>query len=196
MTPIEQEGVVLTLLGMQTDLTFAGITVDPEERPEVLSGTLGEPASLPASDVTRRASMPAEAGATTIGSAPVEPGATAIVSMPVDSGATELIPKPVEDLRGLTGLANADEDIVQEAPAWHGSTTYRARWIHRWKASALTSAAAVTMLFALTGDVSSYGPMEWFVAIFATVVGGGLMVGTLVNFAVAAIRAPEPRSNS
>jgi hypothetical protein len=29
--------------------------------------------------------------------------------------------------------------------------------------------------------------MEWVVSILATVVGGGLLVGTLINFAVAAI---------
>src|SRR5690349_2688902 len=47
MTPDEQEGVVLALLGMQADLTSAGITVDPEERAGLLSDRLGAGAPLP-----------------------------------------------------------------------------------------------------------------------------------------------------
>jgi hypothetical protein len=160
MTPGEQEGVVLALLGMQTDLTSAGITVDPEERAGLLSDRLGEGAPVP-----------------------------------VESGRTELIPKSVADLRGLTGF-ETDEvggSPVDEVPA-QDFGSYRTRWIQRWKRSALASALAVTILFAFTGDVSSFGPKEWAVAIVATVAGGGLLVGTLVNFAVAAISAPGSHS--
>jgi hypothetical protein len=159
MTADEQESVVLALLGMQTDLTSAGITVDPEERAGLLSDRLGEG------------------------------DATALVLESVESGATELIPKPVEDLRSLTGSENEEVDqSLDDRALAEDPATYRARWVQRWKGSALASALAVTMLFVFTGDVSSFGPMEWVVAFVATVAGGGLLVGTLVNFVVAAIR--------
>jgi len=159
MTPSEQEGVVLALLGMQTDLTSAGITVDPADRAGLLSDRLSAGATRQEPEVT------------------------------------ELIPKSVEDLRSLTGSENEEVGrSFDEYALAQDSATYRARWVQRWKGSALASALAVTMLFVFTGDVSSFGPMEWVVAIVATVAGGGLLVGTLVNFAVAAISAPRSHS--
>ena len=73
-----------------------------------------------------------------------------------------------------------------------GLTEYQSRWRRRWKWSVAVAAWAVTTIFAFTGDVSSFGPNEWVVTILATVVGGGLLVGTLLNFAVAAIRTRDP----
>lgn len=100
---------------------------------------------------------------------------------------TVMTPKLVEDLRGLSGSEN-DPSEFHEGPADpQGPTSYRSRWLQRWKWSMLVGAWAVTTIFAFTANVSTFGPMEWFVALFASVVGGGLLVGTLLNFAVAAI---------
>jgi hypothetical protein len=101
---------------------------------------------------------------------------------------TELIPKAVEDLRGLTGSERDETEAPQASTAAvNEPTEYWSRWLQRWKWSALVAAWAVTTIFAFTWDTSAFGPMEWVVAIFGTVVGGGVLVGTLLNFAVAAI---------
>jgi hypothetical protein len=68
-------------------------------------------------------------------------------------------------------------------------TEYRSRWRQRWKWSVLVAAWAVTTFFAFTAETSTFGPMGWVVALFGTVVLGGLFVGTLANFVVAAIPA-------
>jgi hypothetical protein len=109
---------------------------------------------------------------------------------------TVLTPKLVEDLRGLSGSENDRPSTFRESAAVPDDPTgYRFRWRRRWKWSMLVAAWAVTTTFAFTANVSTFGPMEWFVAIFASVVGGGLLFGTLLNFAVAAIpthaRAPQ-----
>jgi hypothetical protein len=112
-------------------------------------------------------------------------------------GQTVMTPRLVEDLQGLSGSQNDRTNFFQVSPAGpSGLTEYRSRWLQRWKWSMLVGAWAVTTIFAFTANVTAFGPMEWFVAIFASVVGGGLLVGTLLNFAVAAIplRAPEPES--
>lgn len=101
---------------------------------------------------------------------------------------TELVPKIVEDLQGLTHSEGDDQPVFSGPPAVSNEfAAYRSRWLRRWKISALVAAWAVTTVFAFTADTSTFGPMEWVVAIFGTVVVGGALVGTLVNFAVAAI---------
>ena len=108
---------------------------------------------------------------------------------------TVLTPKIVEDLQGLSGAENDRPNDVQASPAGpSGLADYRSRWLRRWKWSMLVAAWAVTTIFAFTANVSAFGPMEWFVALFASVVGGGLLVGTLINFAVAAIPPLAPAS--
>jgi hypothetical protein len=107
---------------------------------------------------------------------------------------TELIPKGVEELRGLTASDGDQGEVASAgAPVMPAALTeYQSRWRRRWKWSVAVAAWAVTTIFAFTGDVSSFGPNEWVVTILATVVGGGLLVGTLLNFAVAAIPTREP----
>ena len=109
---------------------------------------------------------------------------------------TEVIPKLVEDLRGLTGAEGDDQAVRVEQPAVPNE--YWSRWLRRWKISALVAAWVVTTVFAFTANTSTFGPMEWVVAVFGTVVLGGAFVGTLVNFAVAAIstRADGPTANN
>jgi hypothetical protein len=103
---------------------------------------------------------------------------------------TELIPNLVDDLRGLTGTANDQLNDPQGGRAAPTQVTdYRSRWLQRWKWSVLVAAWAVTTFFAFTAETSTFGPMGWVVALFGTVVLGGLFVGTLVNFVVAVIPA-------
>ena len=102
---------------------------------------------------------------------------------------TELIPQGVEELRALTRSEGDGEPSSSEHPAVPMELSeYWSRWRQRWKWSVLVAGWAVTTIFAFTGDTSAFGPMEWVVAIFATAVGGGVLVGTLINFAVAAGR--------
>lgn len=111
---------------------------------------------------------------------------------------TALIPKQVEDLRGLTGSQGDEQPDFSEPHAPPNEfSDYRSRWFRRWKFSALVAAWAVTTVFAFTADTSTYGPNEWVVALFCTVVIGGASVGTLLNFAVAAIstRTQGPTGN-
>ena len=107
---------------------------------------------------------------------------------------TEMIPKGVEELRALTASDDhLEEGASAEPPLMPPALTeYQSRWRRRWKWSVAVAAWAVTTIFAFTGDVSSFGPSEWVVTILATVVGGGLLVGTLLNFAVAAITTRDP----
>jgi hypothetical protein len=103
---------------------------------------------------------------------------------------TEQIPNLVDDLRGLTGTANDHLNDPQDERAAPAETTeYWSRWLQRWKWSVLVAAWAVTTFFAFTAETSTFGPMGWVVALFGTVVLGGLFVGTLANFVVAAIPA-------
>lgn len=100
---------------------------------------------------------------------------------------TELVPKIVDDLRGLTA-SDRDTPAADDGPALPiGPSAYWSRWLRRWKVSALVAAWAVTTAFAFTTETSSFGPIEWLVALFGTVVLGGGLVGTLANFAIAAI---------
>ena len=172
LASVEQEAVALTLLGMQTDAKSGGSAGDAEQRPRQKP------------DVTQLVT-PVEADRAQVVPTPAEADATQVV-MAAEPGATELIPKSIDDLRGLTG-SEIDEGGGPRESGVLTDGSYWSRWRLRWRRSALSSALAVTILFALTGEVSSYGPMEWAVAIFATLIGGGLLVGTLVNFVVAAI---------
>lgn len=99
---------------------------------------------------------------------------------------TDLIPEGLEELRGLTVSEGGDDAALAGKPV-QNERAYWSRWRRRWRLSALVAAWAVTTVFAFTADTSTFGPMEWLVALFGTVVGGGVLVGTLVNFAVAAI---------
>ena len=112
---------------------------------------------------------------------------------------TEAIPKIVDDLRGLSGSEGDDRlDVSEQVAVSSDLAGYRSRWLRRWKVSALVAAWAVTTVFAFTADTSAFGPMEWAVAMFGTVVVGGALVGTLLNFVVAAIatRPPAPSANT
>lgn len=100
---------------------------------------------------------------------------------------TELVPKIVDDLRGLTASDGDSPVADDEPPLPIGPSAYWSRWLRRWKISAVVAAWAVTTAFAFTTETSSFGPQEWMVALFGTVVLGGGLVGTLANFAVAAI---------
>lgn len=107
---------------------------------------------------------------------------------------TELIPKSVEDLRGLTGSDNDTDGGGQAPDVRMGSREYWAQWRHRWKWSVLVTVWAMATVFAFNGAFDSFGPMEWVVGTFMSVVGSGLLVGTVINFAVAALSRPTPRS--
>ncbi len=107
---------------------------------------------------------------------------------PAAVGQTELVPVSVEILHQLSASSDDVDDGPQELlPAKFDMTAYRARWRQRWRWSALVAAWGSMTIFAFTGDVSGFGPTEWIVATLMNVVGGGLLVGTLLNFAVAAI---------
>ena len=105
---------------------------------------------------------------------------------------TELIPKSVEDLRGLTGSDNDTDGGGQAPDVRMGSSEYWAQWRHRWKWSVLVTVWAMATVFAFNGAFDSFGPMEWVVGTFMSVVGSGLLVGTVINFAVAAFARPTP----
>jgi hypothetical protein len=101
---------------------------------------------------------------------------------------TELVPQGVEELRALTRSESDGEPTSSEQPVVPMELTeYWSRWRQRWKWSVLVAGWAVTTIFAFTGDTSAFGPAEWVVAILTTAVGGGVLVGTLVSFAIAAI---------
>ncbi|HUQ00765.1 MAG TPA: hypothetical protein VM093_09940 [Aeromicrobium sp.] len=158
LTPGQQEGVLFTLLGMQTAADAEVVPVEADERSD----------------------LPMDGSADTAAMAPLEQ--------------TELIPKIVDDLRGLTGSESDDGEALPEAPAIPDALTeYGSRWRRRWKWSVLMAGWAAATISAFTSDVSSFGPMEWIV----TVAGGGLLGGTLANFAIAAItrRTPVPTTN-
>lgn len=159
MTPVEQEDVLFTLLGMtegQTDRTEPMSAV-PEDHRE---------SGLP--EVNEQAAIEAEQ--------------------------TELIPKSVEDLRGLTGSANGAADGAHESPDMQiGSTEYWSQWRQRWKWSVLVAVWAMATIFAFNGKFDSFGPAEWVVATFASVIFSGLLIGTMANFAVALIPRPSPK---
>jgi hypothetical protein len=160
----------LELLGMQTDASF-----------EV---------ALPAPDVRRTAL----------------PDSTEVLARDAHDASTiqkfeqtQSIPKIVEDLRGLTASDTGGEASTE---GWQASpsqlTGYWLRWRRRWKLSALVAAWAVTTVFAFTTDTSTFGATEWLVALVGTAALGGGLLGTLVNFAVAAIsaRPKEPAANT
>lgn len=101
---------------------------------------------------------------------------------------TELVPVSVDVLHELSASSEApEEDPGRPHTPRIDVAAYRSRWLRRWKWSALVAAWAVTTTFAFTGNVANFGPAEWIVSILMTVAGGGLLVGTLLNFAVAAI---------
>lgn len=107
---------------------------------------------------------------------------------------TELVPQGVEELRALTRSETDGEPTSSQQPVMPMDLSeYWSRWRQRWKWSVVVAGWAVTTIFAFTGDTSAFGPMEWVVAIFATAVGGGVLVGTLVNLAVAAISTRPDR---
>ena len=169
MTLAEQEAVLFKLLGM----------VEEEAAPDPMGADPDESRDFTLSPTSEHAAPGADETQLTPNPAPDE---------------TELIPKGVEELRGLTA-SDPDQrgDAPSEAPVMPpGLTEYQSRWRRRWKWSVAVAAWAVTTIFAFTGDVSSFGPNEWVVTILATVVVGGLLVGTLLNFAVAAIRTRDP----
>ena len=181
LTPVEQENVLFTLLGMQADVMSEGAVVASEESPDPPERDAAETQAMEAV-ASEESPDPAERPA-------AETEALDVVEQ------TELIPKHVEDLRGLTG-SEGDEAVFLEKPA--APSQYWSRWRRRWKISALVAAWAVTTVFAFTVDTSRFAPMEWVVALFGTVVLGGALVGTLVNFAVASIltRAQEPTADN
>jgi hypothetical protein len=164
LTPVQQENVMFTLLGMHSDVTSEGVAVASDARPNPPERSSDETAAL---EVVEQ---------------------------------TELIPKHVEDLQGLTGT---EDDHISDPQAGRAvptqMTEYRSRWRQRWKWSVLVAAWAVTTFFAFTAETSTFGPMGWVVALFSTVLLGGLFVGTLANFVVAAIptrsKGPTPNEN-
>lgn len=159
----------------------------PREQEDVLFALLGMKTGVTTEVTTAEPGEPADLA--------MDPGAETAPMEAVEQ--TVMTPRLVEDLRGLSGSQNDRPDDSQETSAApSGLTSYRSRWLQRWKWSMLVAAWAVTTIFAFTANVSAFGPMEWFVAIFASVVGGGLLVGTLLNFAVAAIPMPPPASQS
>lgn len=185
LTPVEKEKVLFTLLGMQADVTSAAAAVASDESPDPPERSSDETTVL-------------EAVASDESPDPPERGPDETTALePVEQ--TEVVSKQVEDLRGLTGTENDHVNDPQGGRAVPTEMTqYRSRWRQRWKWSALVAAWAVTTAFAFTAETSTYGPMEWFVAILGTVVLGGLFVGTLANFVVAAIptRAQGPTANN
>jgi len=101
---------------------------------------------------------------------------------------TELIPKGVEDLRRLTASDNEDADRPAEAPALPiGSHDFWSRWRQRWKWSVLVAVWAMATIFAFNGAFDSFGPREWAVSIFGSVILSGLLIGTLLDFLAALI---------
>lgn len=114
---------------------------------------------------------------------------------PAAAGETELVPVSVDILHELSAASNdVDEGPHELLPASFDVAAYRSRWLQRWKWSALAAAWGSMTVFAFTGDVSGFGPTEWIVATLMNVVGGGLLVGTLLNFAVAAIPTQDAES--
>ena len=180
LTPSEQENVLLTLLGMQLDAPSEALAVASEESPDPPERHVAETQALEAVASEESPDPPERHAAETQALEAVEQ--------------TELIPKLVEDLRGLTH-SEGEEAVLLEQPA---PSEYWSRWGRRWKISALVAAWAVTTVFAFTVNTSTFGPMEWVVALFGTVVLGGALVGTLVNFAVASIstRAQESTADN
>lgn len=114
---------------------------------------------------------------------------------PAAAGETELVPVSVDILHELSASSHdVDEGPHELLPESFDVAAYRSRWIQRWKWSALVAAWGSMTVFAFTGDVSGFGPTEWIVATLMNVVGGGLLVGTLLNFAVAAIPTQDAKS--
>ena len=110
---------------------------------------------------------------------------------------TELIPKTVEDLRGLTRSDNDQVEAAAEGTPdlWIDLNEYWPRWRNRWKWSVVVAVWATATLFAFNGAFDSFGPQEWVVGILISVIGSGVFIGTLANFAVALIprTTPKPR---
>lgn len=101
---------------------------------------------------------------------------------------TEQIPKIVEDLRGLTGSETdqVDGPLVQPEPTFD-STAYWSRWRRRWKWSVLVALWVMASISAFNGGFDSFGLTEWMASMLMSVVGSGLLIGTLANFAIAAL---------
>lgn len=160
MTPLEQEAVVFSLLGVQVaaaDAPTEEMTADTEDHRELGSSQMGDETAIQVDE-------------------------------------TELIPKSVDDLRGLTRSDNDEAAGTQEVPAVRlGSAEYWSHWRRRWKWSVLVAVWAMATVFAFNGAFDSFGPMEWLVGILASVFLSGLLIGTLVNFVVAAIPPPTPK---
>jgi hypothetical protein len=113
----------------------------------------------------------------------------------IQADQTQLIPKGVEDLRGLTALDNEDANSPAEAPALPiGSRDYWSRWRQRWKWSVLVAVWAMATIFAFNGAFDSFGPREWAVSIFGSVILSGLLIGTLLDFLAAMIPHPTTAS--
>jgi hypothetical protein len=180
LTPLEQENVLFTLLGMQSDATWEGVAVASDKSPDPSERSSDQTAALVAVASDKSPDPPVRRAG--------ETEALEVVEQ------TELIPNLVEDLRGLTGTENDHASDPQGGRAVRTEITeYRSRWLQRWKWSVLVAAWAVTTFFAFTAETSTFGPMGWVVAIFGTVVLGGLFVGTLANFVVAAIPRRTPK---
>lgn len=113
----------------------------------------------------------------------------------VEAEQTELIPESVDALRGLTGLdSDATDGVRAAADVRIGSTEYWSQWRQRWKWSVLVAVWAMATIFAFNGKFDSFGPAEWVVGTFGSVVFSGLLIGTMANFAVALIPRPTPTS--
>ena len=114
----------------------------------------------------------------------------------VQAEQTEVIPKSVDDLRRLTG-PDGEAGVERAAPdARLGSPEYWAQWRRRWKWSVLVTAWAMATVFAFDGAFDSFGPEEWAVGILGSIVFSALLVGTLINFAVALIPSPHRKSQA
>ncbi len=193
LAPSEQEAVLFSLLAMPTEP--GAETVQLHGSPSLLVDDSDETAAVAVVEETELIPKLADDSDETTAVTVVEE--TELIPKLADDSdettamavveETELIPKLVEDLRGLSGSERDDRTLLEQPAV---PNEYWSRWLRRWKISAVVAAWAVTTVFAFTADTSTFGAMEWVVAMLGTVGLGGALVGTLLNFAVAAISAP------
>lgn len=178
MTSLEQEAVALTLLRRLEGRTERSAELGPDARDDEEFGLhqTGEDSSVQADETELIPKSPTGEDSS------------------VQADETELIPKALEDLRGLSASDSDAGNAPVAQPVWTGSTVYWSRWRQRWKWSALVTVWAMATIFAFNGAFDAFGPSEWVVGILASVVGSGLLIGTLANFAVALIPQPAPPS--